>query len=270
MGWLEMKSHELKLERAREHLISLQTRIQAFLDSDPYDQIAQQYQRPAETILVVLHLKKRFELPVVLPLIVGDTIYNMRSALDHLAYGLAAAHASATGRSLDVDLVNFPLHIDGGAFSEKGAGTRAISQMSPDVQRIIKAMQPHLAGDKAGEHPLGVLNKLSNMDKHRHLVFTGYAEIAQQITLLPESQDCEIVGLSSEVRIGPFDDHTDVARVLIRVTGPKPQPKLDTYITIDISFPETGPAAGKLVLKELERLYLHIKKEVFPALEPHL
>lgn len=260
-----MTTHRLKLERAREHLITLQTTIEKFLETDPYDQIGQQHERPGNTILVVLHLKKKTELPVLLPLIVGDAIYNMRSALDHLAYSLCVANmgdAIKEGRSM------FPIHAAVGSYMD--AGVQACRQMSDEVKAIIERLQPYHAGNKASDHPLGLLNQLSNIDKHRHLVFTGAATVKQEITLLPNSEDCELIGLQSEVRTGPFDDHTDVARLLIRRTGPNPRPKLDTYITIDIAFPKAGPAAGELVLKALERIFVHIRKEIFPALEPHL
>jgi hypothetical protein len=246
-------------------LVAVQTTVEEFLKTDPYDQVAEQYQRPGNTELVVMHLKKRSDLPEALPLIVGDTIYNMRSALDHLAYSLCVANVGdriKEGRSM------FPIHAAVGSYMD--SGVQACRQMSIEVQGIIERLQPYHAGNKASEHPLGVLNQLSNVDKHRHLVFTGSAEVRQEITLLPDSQDCELIAAQAEVRSGPFNDQTDVARVLIRRTGANPRPKLDTYITIDITFPPAGPAPGKLVTKELERIWLHIKNEVFPVLEPHL
>ena len=149
-------------------------------------------------------------------------------------------------------------------------GVRARRQMSPKVQGLVETMQPYHAEKGTREHPLAVLNDLSNIDKHRHLTFTGAVSTAATFTLRPDSQDVVLLGHQTEVRYGAFDDQTDVARMLVKQTGPNPKVGVDANITIDIAFPESGPAPGKLVLGELERIYLHIRENIFPVLEKEL
>ena len=81
----------LKLERAKEHLETLAHVHDKFLATRPYEitrsiEASRQSGRGAEHRLVW----SRFEAPPEpMGLLIGDTIHNLRSALDHLAFELA-------------------------------------------------------------------------------------------------------------------------------------------------------------------------------------
>ena len=260
-------SHRQKLGRAWAHLVALQHSIQGFLDSDPYREDAKQHARPNNHVLIVVHWKKQRELPSDLPLLVGDAIYNMRSSLDHLARALAHTNV---GNKIKEGQSMFPIHKGKGSYMD--AGVRACGQMGQPVQDVIEEMQPYHAGHEAGNHPLGILNDLSNIDKHRNLVLSGAVSTESTFALNPASFNVRLVAQRTEVRYGPFDDQTDIARLLVEIIDPNAESymKVDSNTVIDVSFPESGPAAGRVVIPELERIFLHIRDRVFPPLEQHL
>jgi hypothetical protein len=74
-----------KVDRAKEHLRDLQRELRSFFASDPY--VVATKVAP-ETRRLIYYVADVADPPVKLSMIVGDAIHNLRSALDHLAYGL--------------------------------------------------------------------------------------------------------------------------------------------------------------------------------------
>lgn len=217
-------------------------------------------------MLFVVHLKKTREIPENFAFVAGDAIYNLRSCLDHLAFALAESYSGFA--AAEKGLGQFPIHGAIGSYMDKGVV--ACRYMSDEVKGIIETLQPYHAGKKASEHPLAVLNALSNIDKHRHLTLGRSVRMESSVALSPESQDIEIVAQKTSIRAGTFSDETAVAQILCRVTGSKPKPVFDNQFIVDIAFPDSGPAPGKVALMELEGVFVHIKDVVFKALERYV
>ena len=76
----------LKLDRAYEHLVALDNEIRAFFEVKPY-RIAL-HQEDANGLEYVLRCYLTHWPPEMLPLIIGDCLQNMRTALEHLAWQL--------------------------------------------------------------------------------------------------------------------------------------------------------------------------------------
>jgi hypothetical protein len=94
--------------------------------------------------------------------VVGDAVHCLRSALDQLAYGLAAAPSRAT---------QFPV-----CRSRRDWVTKAPAMcwsIPPAYVAVLDAVQPYHRGDKANVHPVAVINALSNLDKHESIPATA-------------------------------------------------------------------------------------------------
>ena len=112
-----------------------------------------------------------------LSLAIGDIIQNIRSSLDHAVYqlGESSGHedfAKNSHRSqfpIFGNVSNSGNEIDGADKFQKNAINNTIKFLSPAAQNIIESVQPFKDEDKYAEHPLWLLNKLSNLDKHRCL-----------------------------------------------------------------------------------------------------
>ena len=77
-----------KITRAKKHIEDLTKELQAFLDTNPYKV---GHKRDAQTRRVTYYLTRVEPSPSCLPLIAGDAIQNLMSALDHLAYQIVCS-----------------------------------------------------------------------------------------------------------------------------------------------------------------------------------
>ena len=94
----------------------------------------------------------------------GEVVYNLRSALDHLVWQLVLANGRRPGRHSA-----FPIFIDQGQFEDKAEPL--LRGVSPNVKATIKSLQPCYGSDLH----LWRLNGLRNIDTHRHLNLTVLA-----------------------------------------------------------------------------------------------
>ncbi|MEK7239195.1 MAG: hypothetical protein AAB224_01280, partial [Gemmatimonadota bacterium] len=190
MGYIE------KFGRAVAHLKELDAVLGKWIDAEPYDLVRERNRDDTEE---VVHAKVRHRIPPGVPLIIGDAIYNFRSSLDHLAYALAVSNL---GAAPNTDDVMCPIHSAIGSYMVSGA--RATRHFSPTVQGIVEKMQPYHAGNAMKDHPLGLLNKLSNIDKHRHLAFGGTLAESSTITLNANTRDAEVEVRGNAVHLVDF------------------------------------------------------------------
>jgi hypothetical protein len=111
--------------------------------------------------------------PPKLAPIIGDCLYNVRSALDNLVYELAIAYIGIDPLPEDrARVLEFPIFTD--RVMEPRECRNKIGCIHPDAQTFIKESQPYKRGDRdAPKHILSVLHNLSIKDKHRfpHLAF---------------------------------------------------------------------------------------------------
>src|SRR5918995_3001656 len=87
----------LKIERARKHIRDLETETSAYLNSSPHPYQLRAEDDPA-TGDEVYRVRVLFPIPESIPLIVGDAVHNLRSALDHLAWQLVESGGGEPGR----------------------------------------------------------------------------------------------------------------------------------------------------------------------------
>lgn len=92
--------------------------------------------------------------------ITGDVVHNLRSALDHLAWRLVV-EGSGEPPEKKAKRIYFPIYKHCNKFSDD----LAIRWMTAKHRNSIKPLQPFTQPDP-DEHPLAILQDLSNQDKH--------------------------------------------------------------------------------------------------------
>lgn len=110
------------------------------------------------------------DLPVDLnlSLLLGDAIFNYRAALDHVAWMAAKPKSSRERGGVYFPIVSLKDDWETD-FAKKMPG-------APDaVKALIRTHQPFLNGEQWRDHPLSVLTKWNNDDKHKvlHIVAAG-------------------------------------------------------------------------------------------------
>jgi hypothetical protein len=151
----------VKVERAKEHVRDLETLVQGFLQSNPYEIVVQDEPDTGDR---VFRVKVNSEPPLKWSAIIGDAIHNLRAALDLLVCELVRGE----GNPVTVE-TGFPIFKSAKAFKSgfsgkvKGAPKEAID--------LIKRAKPY----KGGNEPLWWLHRLDIADKHRVLITVGSA-----------------------------------------------------------------------------------------------
>jgi hypothetical protein len=93
---------------------------------------------------------------------IGDCVQNLRSALDYLVWELAYLAQGKPPRQL----TQFPISTTAKRYFEVGRGQ--VSPLLGEHRRFIRKIQPYQS-ESPRSHPLALLNRLSNQDKHRLL-----------------------------------------------------------------------------------------------------
>jgi hypothetical protein len=152
-------------------------------------------------------------IPIEIALMIGDVAHHARSALDWLAYGLAAQPNECT---------SFPIwsvpHIN------KGTGKREQPSIpggiTAAVKKLVKAVQPYTTGKgNPADHPLVWMRKLDNIHKHRHLVAAACSDNGYLYNIPVEIHgSVSLKKLRSELKPGE-----PVARITISEPNPNLQ-----------------------------------------------
>ena len=149
-----------KLDRAQKHIRDLGVEVATFMETKPYTVgVRTEYQR------TVYYLAKLVETPSNILAITGDVLFNLRAALDHLAYWLAETN---NADQAILRRISFPIFDDSAKYNQ-GAGER-LKGLDQNAVGAINAIEPYNGGKG---YLLWQLHKLNNIDKHRLLITVG-------------------------------------------------------------------------------------------------
>jgi len=158
-----------KLERADKHIFDLTELRDAWKEGEE-DRIGiENDPKTGNRIYKVIDIPP---IPEDTPLIAGDAVHNIRSALDHLAHALMVLGKGSSG---PFTRVQFPIAINSKNFET--AKTR-IKEARPEAIKAIEDIQPY--GGGTGEI-LWHLHSLDIIDKHRLLIPAASANLRQSM-----------------------------------------------------------------------------------------
>lgn len=259
-------SFEDKLDRASEHLSAVNNELWTWLRDKPY-QITHKFDLNWQKYTIRIRATGRP--PSRLSVLIGDCLYNIRSALDHLALALTEANCGCLPLAA-AKQTEFPIFSKAALYASNGV--RAIRHMSPAAQAIIEGLQPYKAGepkDWTAIHPLWLLHELSNIDKHRTLLvaFTAYKQSGF-------SRRVETDILWEFWHAGtpaPLEPDTDILIASYRATSAdgRKRMKMKLYPLFDVVFAD-APAQRYAVSETLGRIIKHVRNEVVDLLRPFL
>ena len=165
-----------KVEWAGKHLERLALVIGGYLQGQERPVPVLNRQGDGRTVL--------FEIPNLpspppeIALVMGDCLYSLRAALDYLVWQLVLANdGTPTERTQfpiydsQVDRHGTPrrIHVEGG--------------IHPDALATLERLQPYHRAERPEAHPLAILQRLSNIDKHRRLHVTRGATTPVRVVL---------------------------------------------------------------------------------------
>ena len=242
-----------RLGRADNELIVLHDEVTAFLKGDPFT-VSQQVQlgdeiAPGDDLPYVVKVSKEPEL--WWSLLVSEIIHHLHTTLDNLAWQIATVHAGSPPRG-----TAFPTYrsvTDYRTTWSKQSGYYATRGMPDHAQAIIEDVQPYHRRNKPESHPLWILRRLANEDKHEssHLFGSALARVDHETVGKGVAQPTK-----PKVSNGPFIDGAVLARWPLPAgpTDPSAEVKMGISFSFDVAFGEASPAKGKSVYGMLKEI----------------
>jgi hypothetical protein len=192
----------LKIERAREHVRDLETRMIAFLRQKPYKAVLSQETATGQH---VISARVEEQPPIWWGAIAGDAVRNLRSALDLLVYQLVLTNGA------------FPTTETGFPIATSAADYLALSEQSlagvaGPVRAQIDGLHPYRGGNAA----LWRLEQLAGVDRRSGLVPASAARKAMLDVVsgldFPNTPITISPGYPNKV-VFPIENGTELARV---------------------------------------------------------
>jgi hypothetical protein len=105
---LDLTSVHAKLRRAEQHFYTLKSEIKAWQHQQPY-KYTTGVSPDFTKYFIVINKRIPCEAPIERwSLMIGDTVHNLRSALDHLVYAIAV-HQTGQNPPPDENILAFPI-----------------------------------------------------------------------------------------------------------------------------------------------------------------
>jgi len=260
-----------KVERAKEHRDSLDAYIrETFAVEGNRPRVGMKFDRETEEhILYVNYMPDLEAFFTRVSVILGDTVHNLRSGLEHLAFQLALWNTDGNVRN--ERQVQFPIEDTEEAFNARCALGRGgwLAEVHPDHQAIIERSQPYHGIDQETMmmgldfHALAMLRDLSNMDKHRLLAtvmipptsleFVGHMPLL--FLLMGMAQ--RLFRFESAIEMKPIELGAEISRGKFFQSAVGQETDMAGYIRPEITLPE-----GRSVLIVLDRIAAVVVKVI--------
>jgi hypothetical protein len=156
---------KMKSRRADEHFQSLEAELGKWADK-PYT-VIKEAKFKSSLYIVRVDISPT---PEAIPMLLGDFICCLRSALDQLAWRLAHLAPVRKFTEREERRIQFPIS------KVRDANYKFQRSLFPStVAKCIDTFQPHLRGNAFRDDPLWQLNELWTMDKHRTIPISPYS-----------------------------------------------------------------------------------------------
>jgi len=225
----------LKLDRAKEHLKSLHIELESVYKScrpeipltcgfDPHDQ----------SWVCRVGEFRRVGSATAGPLI-GDTVQNLRAALDFLIWDLSILDLGSwplykNGQELRTQ---FPVCLTKDIYDSTTVQMTYLDSINSAHREKIERFQPYITRDDT----LELLRNISNEDKHR-VIQTVFSMDIGSSPYVRGASDCEVVGGGGVLPIiqGPLKPNTEILRLPLTKVGPNPKVDVIFQAAIVVAF----------------------------------
>jgi len=161
---MTLLSARLKVERASEHLKAFHREINAYIERHP-QRLTSEVDDEGWNVVSVELVRP---IPDAVPLILGDAVHCLRSALDHIVYAVGTGRNRGSGYyPICIEEVDYLKPRGKPPCERPSMRDEGLAAVPEHIRTIIDATQPYHGGARAKEHVLAVLASLDNADKHR-------------------------------------------------------------------------------------------------------
>lgn len=248
-----------KIERAKDHIDDLQRAIAHFLSSKPYRIEAK---RDPQSRKLIYYVSSVSPTDVRIPLIAGDAIQNLMSALDHLAYQLVCV--STNDNPPNPGWIYFPIADDAAKYEDKKGGK--LKGAKKDIVDAFDLIKPY----KGGNDLLWSLYRLNNIEKHRLLLTVGSrspaVNLGPVISKLWAGNQMPAMDMFLREAGGEFP-----VKVGLEVYIAAPEDEFDEKMqfSFDIAIGEPHILVARPLIETLRQM-TQLVEDIVTSLEPHL
>lgn len=253
-----MSSLVWKIERADKHIQDIGDELAAFQEAKTKAIVREDDPRDRERVLWLI---SDASFPPRIPLLLGDAVHNLRSALDHLVAIKSREHS---GTNTVWSKTEFPIWRESRPFNPKqfvnDVCKRKVGQTSPRVFAEFAALEPHEGG---AHRLLWVLDQLDVIDKHRFLIVVATGLGRWRLNLGPSARrfaeriEMDVAIPDMWYSGGPTDRKPLVDRGVI-FGAPKSalmhESDDEVQFTFDITLGEPAVFEGEAILPTLAQL----------------
>ena len=254
----------LKTDRAKKHLEEIESYARRYAKSGPYE-IVGPGQPKKQRGHWIYRLRMTEKPDPMLAVIAGDFLYDLRSALDHIAVALVPKSRRYKA--------SFPIE-DQSIWEKDTAGNyliaddearsrfeRAIRGAVPEARTIIEELQPYHFRTNDRVSSLGLISSLQNADKHRNLIALSLGvETTEVLMATPE-------GIASLPSPGFHEDGAEIARLTPAPEWRESEVNVQVrgVATVTIKVAEASQYAG-VGVNDLATLLSYVRIEVLSRL----
>ncbi len=202
-----------KCARAHQLIDELRKTLREYHSTEPVEVCLQA--EPSDPRDELVRAWMREEIPPEIPLLFGDFVHNLRSALDHALW--ERTDESQRGRG-----TSFPILIDEADFEKENE--RMLRGVPSNIVEVIERQQPY-HDETPDVHPLRVVHELDRVDKHRTIPVCVAA--LRAMTLKGDTSGYRFEGLTARVS----QDWAPIGRIRLRPDDEKLIPYWD--VTLD-------------------------------------
>jgi hypothetical protein len=192
----------------------------------------------------VVDAQIRRPIPSEIPLIIGDCVQNLRSALDYMVWEMVIAVGGQPSKRNA-----FPICTTAEAFDVEVDKKRLRGISDPELIAKIKTLQPYKNGNGPEQDPLFILDELTNINKHRRILLAGL-----KADFVLGRSNLSDLGTHLSIDISFTVVHDDT-----QIPAPVAAGQMEMYhqIIASIAFNE-GCAQGKRVLELLDAIATYV------------
>ena len=157
-----------KISHAKLHLERIKAEAARYHQANVSEFVPEANSPPNQT---TFRVKPKIPIPDNIGLFVGDCLQNLRTSLDYLVWELVLAAKNTPGKKN-----MFPICLVLKSFQDaQGAGR--LQGVDPAAVALIESIQPYHDGQPKATS-LAVLDELTNINKHRHLLLTEFGTLS--------------------------------------------------------------------------------------------
>jgi hypothetical protein len=249
----------IKLARAARHIDELNEVASKYLQDKPYS--IESVEESNGDLVWRLNIDR--PVPLEWSAIVGDSVHNMRTALDLIVWQLVEANGNQPSRD-----TCFPIASGSGAQFEK-ALCRSLFGASDQAVKLVKRLKPYAGGNQT----LSQLHALDVVDKHRLVLVVGAAnkqlivKMKMKVPWAEKPVEFPPIGLNPADRQFPLTQGEEVFRIC---AAARSSDVLSEHaVVFELAFGDVNEVQGHPLIPTLQSMHRHVSR-IIDAIGKHL